>query len=102
MKRTIVDQVTVSPLGHIQIRFKLEEDGVVTYLRTSLQPGSPLDLLLSEMDRNLVKNGWPTIALSDIALLQTRVAIEHTPEVVAAFQAAAMSSVGTPKQWWQK
>lgn len=88
---TVVDQVEVRPDGIVQVRLAklLVENGVVigrAWHRTVIEPGTPVDAQMGEVNRHLVEMGESAVA--DYKLLREHVALAHTPERVAAFRAA--------------
>lgn len=93
IKQTRLDRIELTPSNIIQLRFLLEDvdNGRVVssaYHRTSLEPGILLVDQIATVNTHLFVMGWPTIPLRDqnqIALMVTR---EHTPVVIATFNAA--------------
>ncbi len=92
VKETVVDQIEATVSRVIQIRFKKQvvEDGIVLaseYHRTTLEPGTPLNSQLAQVNIHLAAMGWPAVAAADAERVRAIAQVEHTPAVIAEYRA---------------
>ena len=100
MNRTVLDLVTVTPNGHLQVRLRREivEDATgevqgFAYQRTTIQVGADYNAVLATLNAALAKDSGSTIQDADWQRVRDIATATWTPAVVqawAALQAAAM------------
>lgn len=93
IKRTILDRIDPTEDRTLQLRFRKETvvDGKVTdvgYHRTVIVPGAAVQDQMSLVNAHLVSMGYSAVDQFNLYKIQTRVAEEHTLQVISAFKIA--------------
>jgi hypothetical protein len=96
-RKTIVDQIEVTRDGHIQLRFGLllVEDGKeidCKWHRTAIEPGGDIERQIDAVNAHLGALGHPACAQNELGDVFAIAKVIHTPERVAAFREARVSS----------
>lgn len=91
-RRTIVDQIEITRDGAVHLRLAkqiVDGDIVLTsaYHRTAFEPGADLDAAIPVIQAHLKQMGEAAVGPAEWARLRRVVAMEHTPDAIAAFKA---------------
>jgi hypothetical protein len=97
-KRTIIDVIEITRIGHIQIRFRKElvEDGKVLssdYHRTSIEIGGSIDQQMAAVNTHLQAMGWPAVETSEYAEVKEYAKIKWTPAKVAEWLQSKQAAI---------
>lgn len=95
-KRTTIGQIEIQPNGIVQVRMhkQLVEDGNVLserLHRAVIEPGQDIDRVMAAVNDHIVATGYAPV--EDYDRLRQFCAVAHTPQSVAAYQAAADQEV---------
>jgi hypothetical protein len=87
-KQTIVDQIEITRIGHIQVRFaKQVVEGETIYSsephRSVIECGGNVDAQIGAVNKHLVSMGWPEVPQSEIEEIKTHASVKWTPTVLA-------------------
>ena len=95
-KRVIIDQIEITRMGHINIRFskqifeegKNKEDVIISSEnhRVVMEIGIDIDLQMLEVNKHLAKMNWPFVTIEEYQNVKKYADIKWTPEL---------------KQWWK-
>lgn len=90
--KTIIDQIEITRIKTIQIRFGLllvdgDTELSCQWHRTVIEPGVAVDDQIKAVNQHLQKMGRQACALSELTVLKTVVTTIHTPTVIAEYQA---------------
>lgn len=93
-KQVVLSQMEILPSGLIQVRLDkqvVDGDQVFAreYHRTVFEPGQDPDLQAAAVDAHLAQLGFPAVDAAAWMRVKRVVALEHTPDVIAAYRAAA-------------
>jgi hypothetical protein len=96
-KQVVLSQIEVLPSGVVRVRLEKQvvEDGQILamqYHRTLVEPGVDPDVQFAAVDAHLASLGFPPTDPAAVARVKRIVAIEHPPEVVAAYQEALLAA----------
>lgn len=91
-RRTIVEQIEIKRDGVVQVRLAkqiVDGDTVLAseYHRAAFDPGADLDAAIPVVEAHLKQMGDAEVGPAEWARLRRVVAMEHTPEGIAAFKA---------------
>ena len=87
-KRTVISQIEVTEIGHLQIRFakQIVEDGKVLmseYHRTAVECGGSIDAQMVAVNNNLVEMGCMPVSADDIVRISAIANTDWTQQRVA-------------------
>lgn len=92
-KKSVFESLDIAPSGIVQIRIGivvLDGDEIIARKnhRSMIEPGIAVSDQMTMVNAHLASMNEPEVGADEIARLDAIVAVVHTPEVIAAYQAA--------------